>query len=183
LGKLLGHDFDELGITVCSVAGTNFAPYVKLLGSNGLDIPFAVLTDFDPQDGGTNLGERRVTKLLEHLSSARERNGKSDAQLLALARLRGVFLNEYTFEIDLFKCGREKSMAKTLAELTDSQVAKERAEGWRDHPETLNAKAFLKDIEAIGKGRFAQRLAGHLKNNSCPAYIKEAIEYVVSRCR
>jgi putative ATP-dependent endonuclease of the OLD family len=182
LGKLLGHDFDELGITVCSVAGTNFAPYVKLLGPNGLDIPFAVLTDFDPQDGGTNLGERRVTRLLEHLSSAKERNAKSDAQLLALARSRGLFLNEYTLEVDLFKCGREKSMAKTLIELTESQAAKDRAQAWREHPESLNAKTFLRDIEVIGKGRFAQRLAGHLKNKNCPVYVKKAIEYVISRC-
>jgi putative ATP-dependent endonuclease of the OLD family len=183
LGKLLGHDFDELGITVCSVAGTNFAPYVKLLEPNGLDIPFAVLTDFDPQDGGRNLGEKRITRLLEHLSSSKERNGKSPAQLLALARSRGLFLNEHTFEVDLFKCGREKSVTKTLIELAESQAAQERAEGWRDDPKTLNAKTFLSDIEAIGKGRFAQRLAGHLRSNRCPDYIKEAIEYVVSRCR
>ena len=35
LGKARGVDFDELGITVCSVAGTNFAPYVELLGTKG----------------------------------------------------------------------------------------------------------------------------------------------------
>jgi len=183
LAKLLGRNFDELGITVCSVAGTNFAPYVKLLGPNGLDIPFAVLTDFDPQDGGRNLGEKRIIRLLEHLSSSKQRNGKSTAQLLALGRSRGLFLNEYTFEVDLFKCGRHKSMSKTLIELAESQAAKERAEGWRDDPRTLNAKALLSDIEAIGKGRFAQRLAGHLRSTHCPGYIKEAIEYVVSRCR
>lgn len=38
-----------MGVTVCSIAGTNFAPYVKLLGPEGLDIPFAILTDFDPK--------------------------------------------------------------------------------------------------------------------------------------
>src|SRR6185312_7425248 len=42
-------DFDALGISVCSIGGTNFAPYVRLLGPSGLDIPFAVLTDFDPK--------------------------------------------------------------------------------------------------------------------------------------
>ena len=42
-------DFDSLGISVCAIGGTNFAPYVRLLGPNGLDIPFAVLTDFDPK--------------------------------------------------------------------------------------------------------------------------------------
>ena len=42
-------DFDALGITVCSIAGTNFVPYTRLLGSKGLDIPFVVLTDYDPK--------------------------------------------------------------------------------------------------------------------------------------
>src|SRR5262249_1012681 len=42
-------DFDRLGVSVCSIGGTNFAPYVRLLGV-GLDIPIAVLTDYDPKD-------------------------------------------------------------------------------------------------------------------------------------
>jgi putative ATP-dependent endonuclease of OLD family len=40
LGKLNNFDFDDLGITVCSVSGTNFLPYIKFLGSTGLDIPY-----------------------------------------------------------------------------------------------------------------------------------------------
>ena len=39
---------DMLGITVCSVGGTNFTPYVKLLGPQGLNIPHVILTDRDP---------------------------------------------------------------------------------------------------------------------------------------
>jgi putative ATP-dependent endonuclease of OLD family len=35
-------DFDALGITVCSISGTNFEPYLQLLGPEGLDIPVAV---------------------------------------------------------------------------------------------------------------------------------------------
>ena len=44
--KVMGYPLDEYGITVCSVAGTNFKPYVKLL--TGLNIPHAVITDWDP---------------------------------------------------------------------------------------------------------------------------------------
>jgi putative ATP-dependent endonuclease of OLD family len=36
-----------LGITVCSIGGTNFTPYVKLLAT-GLNIPHVILTDLDP---------------------------------------------------------------------------------------------------------------------------------------
>ena len=46
---------DQRGISVCSVGGTNFAPYVKLLGPAGLAIPHVVLTDLDPVEAGTPL--------------------------------------------------------------------------------------------------------------------------------
>ncbi len=93
LGKLIGYDFDELGITVCSVGGTNFAPYVKLLSPAGLDLPFAVLTDFDPQSGGKNLGQERVLRLLEVVTEASELSSKNAQQRLALAAKKGLFLN------------------------------------------------------------------------------------------
>lgn len=90
-------------------------------------------------------------------------------------------MNDYTLEVDLFRCGHHKSICKTIAELTEVHVAKQRAEGWVNDPSTLEAKRFLDDIEEIGKGRFAQRLAGNMAGNSCPAYIKEAIEYVIGQ--
>ncbi|AYG96276.1 DUF2813 domain-containing protein [Brevundimonas naejangsanensis] len=61
---VLGMSLDELGVTVCSVGGVNFAPYVKLLGANGLQIPFVVLTDKDPIDANRSLGVPRLKRLL-----------------------------------------------------------------------------------------------------------------------
>jgi hypothetical protein len=40
---------------------------------------------------------------------------------------------------------------------------------------------LLSDINAIGKGRFAQRLATNMGKGPCPAYIKEALKYVAAR--
>lgn len=183
LAKLMGYDFDELGITVCSVAGTNFTPYVKLLGPNGLSIPFAVLTDFDPQENGKNLGQKRILNLLPHVVSPQDLNGKASAELLALAPENGLFLNQHTFEVDLFKCKRHPSICKTLTELSESQTAKDRATAWKNDAASVDVDQLLKDIEKIGKGRFAQRLASNMNGKPCPPYIKEAIEYVVERCR
>lgn len=182
LGRLNGYDLDELGITVCSVGGTNFFPYVKLLGPKGLNIPFAVLTDFDPQADGGNLGQSRVLKLLDELTDASEVSGKNPGELLLLASQKGLFLNEYTLEVDLFRCGRHQSMAKTLVELTESMPAKERAKKWGNNPSSLEPNVLLRDIGTIGKGRFAQRLTANLKNKACPTYIRKAIEYVAVRC-
>lgn len=182
LAKLRGQDFDELGITVCSVAGTNFAPYVKLLGPNGLNIPFAVITDLDPMEDGKKLGEKRILDLLPLLVSEKKLNGKKPAELLSMAPSVGLFVNEHTFEVDLFKCGRVRSMCKTLVELGESQAARDRAEAWRKAPEKLDVPRFLGDIERIGKGRFAQRLASNMTKNNCPEYIKEAINHVITLC-
>jgi len=184
LGKLLGYDFDELGISVCSVSGVSFLPYVRLLGTDGFRIPFAVLTDFDPKKDGKSLGSPRVIKLLEEVMEREEYEASSDSdELLKHAPDFGFFLNNHTLEIDLFQAGCHESMCNTLIELTENNAARERAEGWRDDPSTLDRERFLKDIEAIGKGRYAQRLASHIDTECCPPYIEEAIKYVAAKCR
>lgn len=47
LARLAGYDLDRFGITVCSMHSTDFVPFVTLCGSNGLNIPFVILTDGD----------------------------------------------------------------------------------------------------------------------------------------
>jgi len=183
LGKLNGYDFDEIGITVCSVAGTNFTPYVKLLGPHGLNLPFAVLTDRDPQPGGNNLGDARVQQLLGHLVDAKALAGKSPTELLKIAPTNGLFLNQHTLEVDLFEAGLQASMTTTLIELAESAAAKARAEAWRKDPKNYDKDRMLGDIAAIGKGRFAQRLASNIKDKTCPKYILSAFDYVATRCR
>lgn len=43
----LGHDFDILGVTVVPVLGNAFGSFARLLGDNGLAIPFSAVTDLD----------------------------------------------------------------------------------------------------------------------------------------
>ena len=181
-GRILGYDFDEIGISVCSVSGTNFAPYVKLLGKDGLGIPFAVLTDYDPKDDGSALGPPRVIKLLAEVMEQQAFERLSDNERLKRAPDFGIFMNDYTLEIDLFKSGYHKEMCETLVELTDNNAAQDRASDWYEDPSDLDESRFLKDIRAIGKGRFAQRLAAQIDASCCPDYIREAIEYVAARC-
>lgn len=177
-GRLLGFDFDQLGITVCSVSGTNFAPYVKLLHSTGLNIPFAVLTDLDPRNGTAPLGHNRVVNLLKLMMDDSDYNALDQSQLLTIAPEFGVFLNNHTFEIDLFESGAHRNICKTLIELTSNTEAKKRALEWCKTPEELDKAQYLKDLEAIGKGRFAQRLSSRINAEECPEYIRRAIEYV-----
>ncbi len=178
LGRAIGYDFDELGITVCSVSGVNFLPYIKLIGESGLKIPFAVITDFDPHDGGS-FGQDRVIKLLSTIQPNASALSKPDK--LKLAKKNGLFINKYTFEVDLFKSGHHKEICKTIIELTESDAIKERAREFGRSPGSLDAKQFLNDIKTIGKGRLAQRLAANLVEKDCPVYIKRAIKHVVKQ--
>ncbi|MFA4987500.1 MAG: AAA family ATPase [Candidatus Brocadiia bacterium] len=188
LAKRQGYDLDELGISICSVSGTDFRPYLRLFGPNGLKMRVASLTDYDPQqprrDGTTiaPLGPLRVTttmmpELVDEETCAME----DDAELLKLAPKRGIFLNGYTFEVDLFKCGHQDSFAAAMESVTENKKMRDRMHDWAAGPVHLDEPKFLSDIARIGKGRFAQRLASIIAGSpaaACPPYIIGAIEYV-----
>lgn len=182
LGKHLGFDFDQLGISVCSVNGVNFEPYVQLFGPQGLDIPFAVITDRDPQDGGATLGEPRICNLVQSLIPEGSPL-QTVTELLRQAPGCGLFLNEHTLEVDLFRSGQHKVICDTLTELTTNRAAKTRCVGWRVNPSTLDPLQFIKDVTEVGKGRFAQRLASQITTSDCPNYISKAINHVAHKLR
>jgi putative ATP-dependent endonuclease of OLD family len=83
----------------------------------------------------------------------------------------------------LFAAGAHEEIAETLSELAPSGAAKTRAEGWQADPATFDAVQFLKDVNAISKGRFAQRLATRVAAGHLPGYIENAIDYARTRCR
>ena len=151
LAQLNGYDFDELGITVCSVGGTNFLPYRKFLGENGLDVPHAIVTDYDPrEDGLESWGIKRVRKLLE-AAGLRLEDFAGDEK--AVAARHGIFLNDHTFEVDLFRANRHRSICRALRRLAENRLrARQRATAWSEDPATLDEERYLADIERIGKG-------------------------------
>ncbi|ASU39425.1 ATP-dependent endonuclease [Herbaspirillum sp. meg3] len=189
-------DFDAMGITVCSIAGTNFSPYVRLLGPKGLDIPFVVLTDFDPKtedvsqedadpdENGTetSYGQNRVVnQIMRDLLSEDEWEKASYSEVLELAPQYGVFMNKFTFEIDLFRAGAEIIFMTAIKDLTTNKKMHGRFSDLAMFPEELDPSQFLKDIDSIGKGRMAQRLASVLLEKGskvCPPYIKSALDYM-----
>lgn len=183
LGKLMGVDFDEMGISVCSVNGTNFQPYVQFLGKTGLDIPLAIITDLDPQSDGRLLGVNRTRALLKTLDTDVDYEGIPDEDILKIAQNYGIFLNDKTFEVDLFVSGHSEKMCSTLIELTTNQAAVKRAEELIASKKLIDEAQFLKDIEEIGKGRYAQRLSSALDQKISPAYIQNAIDYVSKNVR
>jgi len=191
-------DFDALGISVCSIAGTNFGPYVQLLGPAGLDIPFVVLTDYDPtgqpvsqEDAdpdaeiGKSYGKNRVVnQIMRRLIDDKEWEKLSFDDVMEKAEDNGIFLNEYTFEIDLFNAGTEDEFAEAIKGLTDNKKMHERFDKFAKDPKTLDPKSFLKDLDSLGKGRVAQRLASLFLAQDidvCPPYIKAALDYLKAK--
>jgi putative ATP-dependent endonuclease of OLD family len=181
LAKLAGIDFEQLGITVCSIGGINFTPYVRLMSASGLNVPFAVITDGDPNLEGERIGVRRVRRLVEALTGSKVSPQEDEAKTLVRASKFGLFVGDHTFETDLFKSGRHRSMCNVLAQLTTSKIVKVRAKSWKADPDSLNRDRFISDIEKIGKGRFAQRLATQVKGSFWPKYIQRAVEYLQSK--
>lgn len=180
LAKRQGIPFDELGISVCSVSSTNFLPYVKLLRE--LHIPFVILTDYDPQASSHPLSRNRVLKILEQLMEPVEFEQINPDDFVTLGERHGVFVNKSTLEVELFQCGLHEKMCDVLIEISDNGATRKRASAWKVKPETLNENRFLKDIEEIGKGRFAQRLASKITSTQCPSYIKGALDFVSQKC-
>lgn len=181
--KVLGYDLDELGISVCSVAGTNFLPFVKLLGKTSLSIPFSVITDEDPVKGKPPLAHNRVLSLVSVIDPEYEHSDDTTT-LFDEAILDGVFVTSHTLEVAIFNCGRKVILTRTIEELSRNKQARLRAASWRNEPTSLDADRLLSDVEAIGKGRFAQRLASRLSKvngKACPDSVKEAIAYVAER--
>ena len=142
-----------------------------------------MVTDGDPAAAGARGGDKRVIELLRGLLPAPRLANKTDPALLLMARAAGLFVGTHTCEADLFNAGAHDPIGRTLIELAPGPTARARAQGWMAAPAGVDLVQLLKDIEAIGKGRFAQRLCGRLTAAHCPTYIANAIDYVQERCR
>lgn len=191
--EILGKRLDERGISVCSVHGTDFMPYVKLLGKNALKVPSAIITDGDPQYRkdhivyagnirGARIAAFRAPKKEKELSDlVNEENWEDlDEQLMKF----GIFVGMNTLEIDVLDAGYEDEFLETLGELgAGKQLLNRFLEAIRSRggsEKTEDASAYiLSSIERIGKGRFAQRLAPKLTKNKIPKYIGNAISRIV----
>jgi len=188
-----GYDLDELGISVCSISGTNFYPYLVLIGPEGLNLPRAAFTDGDPRkpkaDGTARdpLGPSRVVnQMMFVLLDKTTWDANEFDDILKMAPDYGVFMNSHTLEVDLFKSGLEDAFAEAMESVGTNTSMRERMKGWAADSTSLNVDAFLKDLETVGKGRFAQRLASIITESAltaCPEYIAKGVKHVAEKCR
>lgn len=177
--EALGIPLDMLGITVCSVSGTNFTPYVKLLGPQGLNIPHVILTDRDPNGANPPLVRRRLINVLRLVENGVNYTPLDADAVIARAEPFGYFVNSNTLEPELFCGGLAEAMQAVIEEeLSINQGTRDLIQGWVDDTDTLDEERLIKLIERIGKGRFAQALAPHVDEDTCPDYIRQALEHI-----
>lgn len=179
---------DEHGVSVCSVAGTNFQPYVKLLCALG--IPFSVITDYDevneqPRAYNRALKLVRVIDVAaggddtEAVIEAIEDKETWEATFAEIQKF-GIFVNRSTLETELFEGNYAQEMIDSLREHNFSANRKATLDAWEAKPRDFDADELLKMIEQMGKGRFAQRLATRVPGKPVPDYIADAINHVIS---
>jgi putative ATP-dependent endonuclease of OLD family len=185
-----GHDLDDLGVTVCSVGGVNFTPYLKL--AVALALPFVVITDWDPLDRARPpLGRSRLLGLLDVLQTSRGRQPLSDEQRAALeanddllrqvAGRAGMFANTSTLELEIARS--LDLVAPLLSVLEDENFGptrRERLARWKVEPTSVDGEQLLAMIADVGKGRLAARLARRAVGLEPPPYVRDALTHLVA---
>lgn len=187
VAKDMGKALDEYGITVCSVHGTDFVPYAKLLGPEGLNIPFVVLTD---GDWYTRKGERLSRGLRRVVSIATALNHPESDKLDEMYQRRqwkelrdagreiAIFVGDLTLEVDLFDNWHGPELVDSLRELGLSKGRARALASQAKCDRILSKKEaddLLSTIERFGKGRVAQRLASRIDSKRIPAYMTDGI--------
>lgn len=185
LASAMGFDLDSYGVVVSSVHGADFAPYRSLLGQTGLGIPHVIVTDGDSSGdarGRREAGLRRAAALnasegsvekivakIEGLPGESEVNYHEErAEIVRAVAADHVFVGRQTLEADLCPMFGEE-MKAAFAELRKGRKVRAKFEAevaneLSDAPDPKVRRSMLKRITAIGKGRYAQRLAAHIED-------------------
>ena len=181
----MGMPLDELGISVCAVHGTDFAPYANLLGPNGLDVPRVVVTDGDADPRAVANAYRpdlkRAARLVEraardaHPARARRRRLGSKhgpgwpAAACSSARTR------WRSTCCPPPPPRCNAPSPSWAPAIWCRHASQPRSAPRPTGSPEDRAKLIRYIERYGKGRFAQRLAAHLDGVDAPDYIAQAL--------
>ncbi len=201
---ILGKPLDEKGIIVCNINSTNFKPYVKFLDE--LSIPYVVVTDGDfyyinsdntrdyhlvynkndKRDFGY-LGHEVISSLLIDLGKIQNSDLPKDfTEQYEFFKKYGIFVGNYTFEIDImFACANDAPAKKILCDVFNDLTSggKTQKQNFKNELDSGEFRACLNKLENnnIGKGRFAQRFSMNCVKEHIPGYIAEAINAIYKK--
>lgn len=199
LATFAGFDLRGHGVSLISVEGLNFDSFLPLFGENALNIPFALITDADPQaqageddeegeEGDEEEGEGEKAKAVYPALGEEVVVSSNTAKMKALEdRYVKVFHGVKTLEYDLAL--HENNREAMLTALSDPhpKIAKAlRKVVDAEQDNTSKARALFRGMferhqNNVQKGRFGQALAQVISDGAdceVPAYILRAIEHV-----
>ncbi|MFF4590448.1 ATP-dependent endonuclease [Streptomyces sp. NPDC001388] len=193
LAAAAGFDLDAYGTVVASVHGTDFKPYRALLGPRGLKTPHVIITDGDAAPDKRNrreAGLRRGAGLHPdptHTETLLDQVGQlpdhgtaayyaSRGPLADALESIGVYVGAQTLETDLCTVFGEE-IVQAFQELSSNTNAIDEVRRGVTNEQGTTAdpdvrKDMLERISDLGKGRFAQRLAAHIRKVDLPARIR-----------
>jgi putative ATP-dependent endonuclease of the OLD family len=179
----LGHDFDILGITVVPVYGNSFRAFARLLGRDGLDIPFARLSDLDAA-----VRTMKGAVVDGTLPDGTEQLAPDVARATALPL--GVFWwSAGDFEDCLLAAGAGSLYVDAIAEAYGDRHLEgfATASGRQLPADPASDHAFLKAVlrSKVSKPLLAQRVAELFieRGIALPAEVREVVEYVAELAR
>ncbi|MFG6294154.1 ATP-dependent nuclease [Streptomyces rochei] len=197
LAAAAGFDLDAYGTVVASVHGTDFKPYRALLGPRGLNTPHVIITDGDAapdkrgrREAGLIRGAglhhdptqiapllTQVVQLPEHGTAAYH---ASRSPLADALQSIGVYVGVQTLETDLCALFGDE-IVQAFTELSSNANALDDVRRGIANEQSTTVdpevrKDMLDRISDLGKGRFAQRLAAHIRAVDLQARIRTAAQ-------
>lgn len=161
--KVYGIDLLEHNISVISIHCRYFDPFLKLMQTDGFEIPTSVIIDGDQSE--LSEGQTETTSV-------------TNARALEIEGRIKVFSGTYTLEIDLFPDNSTNTLYLAtcflnLGHYTSYSNLLSDTRPWAD--------SLIKRIDGtITKGRFSQELSLNIDDQFIvPQYIREAIQFVV----
>lgn len=195
LAQMIGVELDRYGITVCNIRGTDFVPYVRLVGNDGLQIPFVVLTDGDKyaklNDGLAKAkDEDHITKEkfdeLKKLSPIERRQMMEDSKIAYYYGLKRcidlleVIDTSNSLKAEIEKHYEELDWSNTQNKLQQAGIF---VNDWSFEPSLIEegySKDLIDVLENLGSGPIiVSRLRNHLENDEFTN--DENIEYLVDK--
>ncbi|MBK9119762.1 MAG: AAA family ATPase [Phycisphaerales bacterium] len=197
LARRLGHDLAKLHISVIPICGVAFETFKKLLDSQVLGIPAALVTDADPPVPADTAWKEATPESENGSFKLSDRTTKLVSLFTSHPTVR-VFHSRLTLEYDLAEAG--DGNASIMAGVWEGCFATRprtfNKELVADAGTTKQAKALVawrgicRANPTCSKAEFSHRLAAQLDRRSAtgefsdtfdvPDYLKHAIEYVVA---
>jgi putative ATP-dependent endonuclease of the OLD family len=175
----LGRPLDTYGVSICPIGGAHFEDYVRL--AQCLSIPFAVVTDRDAREEGPPLVLGRIERLLPIITGTPIGAPGSPDDLITAAARHGIFVANNGIESDIIDIVAARgSVSDVLYVHAVGPATRGLATQLRTATAISDAlkRSIIRDIESIGKGRFAQALSAHATTARCPDYIRRAVDFI-----